>query len=68
MFISIDQLADAYRQLDFDVHARDREQVTFRHKVDGRMMFHATVIKEGVDAALVLEDACLAFGRELPTS
>ena len=64
MFIPIDLLAEAYRRLGFRVERRDREQVTFRHPVDGRMTFYATRIKEGVDANLVLEDASLALGDE----
>ena len=64
MFISLGQLIAAYESLGFAVETHsDSEQVSFRHE-DGRMMFHATTVREGVHASFVLQDAHRAFGPE----
>ena len=65
MFISREQLAEAYSRLGFlAVETPTPAQMVFRHEQDGRVMFYATTVKEGVDFELAFTDALRLYGHE----
>jgi hypothetical protein len=64
MFITAAQLVEAYSLVDCAVEMQDEEQVSFQHRTDDIRIFHATMVGEGFDIGLVLEDVARAAGDE----